>query len=53
MKKLILMLCVIVLGGIGWTLGARAGVASAWLLSSLGAVIGVYLGWRIGRAYLD
>ena len=53
MKKLILLLCVIVLSGIGWTVGTRAGLATAWLLSSLGAVIGVYLGWRIGRAYLD
>lgn len=53
MKKLILLLCVVILSGVGWTVGARAGVVTAWLLSSLGAVIGVYLGWRIGRAYLD
>ncbi|HKT31934.1 MAG TPA: hypothetical protein VJS89_05535 [Gammaproteobacteria bacterium] len=53
MKKLILLLCMIVLSGIGWTVGAHAGLATAWVLSSLGAVIGVYLGWRIGRAYLD
>ncbi|MBU6469291.1 MAG: hypothetical protein KGL00_09915 [Gammaproteobacteria bacterium] len=53
MKKLILLLCVIILSGIGWTLGERAGTVSAWLLSSLGAIVGVYLGWRIGRAYLD
>lgn len=53
MKKLILLLCVVILSGVGWALGARAGLATAWVLSSLGAVIGVYLGWRIGRAYLD
>lgn len=52
-KKLILLLCVVILSGIGWTVGARAGMVTAWLLSSLGAVIGAYLGWRIGRAYLD
>ncbi|MBU6421815.1 MAG: hypothetical protein KGL98_11845 [Gammaproteobacteria bacterium] len=53
MKKLILLLCVIVLSGIGWALGKHAGMVTAWLLSSLGAIVGVYLGWRIGRAYLD
>ncbi|MDE2138913.1 MAG: hypothetical protein KGJ17_00255 [Gammaproteobacteria bacterium] len=53
MKKLILLLCVVILSGIGWTVGARAGMVTAWLLSSLGAVIGAYLGWRISRAYLD
>lgn len=53
MKKLIMLLCVIILSGAGWTLGARSSLISAWLLSSLGAIIGVYLGWRIGRTYLD
>lgn len=53
MKKLILLLCVIILSGVGWTLGRHAGMVSAWLLSSLGAVVGVYLGWRIARAYLE
>lgn len=53
MKRLIMFLCVIILGGIGWALGKHAGIIIAWLLSSLGAIIGVYLGWRIGRAYLD
>jgi hypothetical protein len=48
-----MLLCMIILGGVGWSLGARVGLGSAWLLSSLGAILGVYLGWRIGRAYLD
>lgn len=48
-----MMLAVLILGGIGWTLGRHAGMVGAWLLSSLGAVLGVYIGWRIGRAYLD
>lgn len=53
MKKIIMVLAVIILSSIGWTLGKHAGLATAWLLSSLGAIIGVYIGWRIGRAYLD
>lgn len=53
MKKIILGLAVIILGGIGWTLGRHIGLVSAWVLSSLGAILGMYIGWRIGRAYLD
>jgi len=53
MKKLIMILCVTILGGIGWAFGKHAGMVTAWLLSGLGAIVGVYLGWRIGRAYLD
>lgn len=53
MKKLIMLLAVVILGSIGWTLGRHTGMVSAWLLSSLGAILGVYIGWRIGRAYLD
>lgn len=48
-----MLLCVIILSGIGWALGTRADLVTAWLLSGLGAVLGVYLGWRISRAYLD
>ena len=53
MKKLIMLLCVIILGAAGWALGARGDMVTAWLLSGIGAVVGVYLGWRPGRAYLD
>ncbi|MGH8283640.1 MAG: hypothetical protein ACRESE_07315 [Gammaproteobacteria bacterium] len=53
MKRLIMLLAVIILSGIGWALGQRFGLGLAWLLSSVGALAGVYIGWRIGRAYLD
>lgn len=48
-----MMLAVIILGGIGWTLGRHAGLIAAWLLSSLGSILGVYIGWRIGRTWLE
>lgn len=48
-----MLLAVVILSSIGWTLGRHAGMVGAWLLSSLGAILGVYIGWRIGRAYLD
>ncbi|MDE2090335.1 MAG: hypothetical protein KGJ08_00350 [Gammaproteobacteria bacterium] len=53
MKKIIILLAVTILGGIGWTLGARIGLGTAWLLSSVGSFMGVYIGWRINRTYLD
>ena len=53
MKKLIMLLAVIILGGVGWNLGMHFGFGIAWLLSSIASLIGVYIGWRIGRAYLD
>jgi len=53
MKRIIILLAVTILGGIGWTLGARFGLGIAWLLSSIASLIGVYIGWRINRAYLD
>ncbi|MGA9854939.1 MAG: hypothetical protein WBR29_06665 [Gammaproteobacteria bacterium] len=53
MKRIIILLAVVILGGVGWTLGAHLGLGMAWLFSSAGSLIGVYIGWRISRAYLD
>jgi hypothetical protein len=52
-KKIIILLAVAILGGIGWALGTRFGLGMAWLFSSAGSLLGVYVGWRINRAYLD
>ncbi len=52
MKKIIILLAVTILGGVGWALGAHIGVGTAWFFSSVGSLIGVYIGWRIGQAYL-
>ncbi|MGH8278907.1 MAG: hypothetical protein ACRETQ_05010 [Gammaproteobacteria bacterium] len=53
MKRLLVLLGVIILGGAGWSLGKHAGLVTAWLLSGVGSIIGAYIGWRISRAYLD
>ncbi len=47
------MLAVTILGGVGWALGVHIGMGSAWLLSSVGSLVGVYVGWRVNRAFLD
>lgn len=37
----------------GWALGGRVGLTTAVALSGVGAVLGVYVGWRIARDYLE
>jgi len=38
---------------VGWWLGDRWGLMTAFLLSSVGSIVGVYLGWRINRDFLS
>jgi chromate transport protein ChrA len=39
-------------GYIGWELGEYVGMMTAFLVSSLGSVLGVYVGWKVAREYL-
>jgi len=52
MSKLCIFLGMTILGWIGWWLGAKIGIMTAFIVSSIGSLIGVYLGWRIARDYL-
>jgi hypothetical protein len=49
-------LCIFVgvnLGGYaGWVLGEPMGMMAAFLISSLGSILGVVLGWKVARRYL-
>ena len=47
MKKLVIFIGMTVGGWVGWWLGERFGIMTAFILS------GVILGWRIGRTYLS
>jgi len=40
-------------GWVGWWLGERFGIMTAFILSTLGSLGGVILGWRIGRNYFS
>jgi len=40
-------------GYAGWVLGEPMGIMTAFLVSSLGSAIGVYLGWKVARQYLE
>ncbi len=40
------------LGGLlGWWMASSGGIVLAFFVSSAGSVLGLYLGWRIGRDY--
>lgn len=53
MKTIIYLLTTSILGAIGWSLGMRIGTGTAWALSSIGSIAGVYVGWKIIRAYFE
>lgn len=39
-------------GAIGWSLGERFGIMTAFLISSIGSIAGVFAGWKLARHYL-
>ena len=53
MNKLCILVGATVFGWVGWWLGSGFGFMTAYLFSSVGTILGVYLGWRVNRDYLD
>ena len=53
MNKLCIFIGVTILGGIGWWIGSKFGFMTGYVLSGVGSVLGVYIGWRINRDYLS
>jgi hypothetical protein len=49
MKKIVLLLCITVSGWLGWKLGDRFGLMTAYFTSVAGSLVGVYVGCRINR----
>jgi hypothetical protein len=52
MNKLCIFIGMTVLGWIGWWIGDTIGIMTAFVLSTIGSLVGVYVGWRINRDYL-
>ena len=52
MNKLCIFLGLTIFGWIGWWLGKRFGLMTGYLLSFLGSLAGVYVGWRVNRHLL-
>ena len=42
-----------VLGWAGWWLGDKVGFVTAFIVSGVGSLVGVYLGWRIYRDHIE
>ena len=53
MNKLCIFLGMTILSTIGWWLGERFGFMTAFILSGIGSMAGVYVGWRINRDYFE
>ncbi|WFB35989.1 hypothetical protein P3T73_17695 [Kiritimatiellota bacterium B12222] len=53
MNKLCIVIALTLLGWGGWWLGSKVGVMTAYTLSGVGSLLGVYVGWRINRDYLE
>jgi hypothetical protein len=52
MQKILILIGMTIVGWVGWWLGAKIGLTAAFLLSCVGSIAGVYLGWRVHRDYL-
>lgn len=53
MTRLLVLIAASIGGAVGWWLGDRIGVMSAFVLSTIGTGVGVYAGSRIARQYLS
>ncbi len=53
MNKLCILIGMTLLSAVGWWIGDHVGLMTAFMLSGIGSLAGVYLGWRINRDYLS
>jgi hypothetical protein len=53
MNKVCIFIGMTVFGWIGWWIGDTFGLMTAFVVSSIGSMVGVYVGWRINRDYLS
>lgn len=53
MNRLCIFLGMTLIGWLGWWIGAKVGFMTAFFLSGLGSMVGVYVGWRINRNYFE
>jgi len=53
MNKICIFVSLTVFSWLGWWLGAKIGIGTAFIVSSIMSLLGVYVGWRIHRDFLD
>lgn len=52
MKKICLLVSITLCSWLGWWLGDQFGMMTAYLLSFVGSILGVFVGCRLNRDYL-
>lgn len=50
--KLLIFVGINLGGCVGWELGERFGTLTAFVVSGIGSLAGVYAGWWVARKYL-
>lgn len=53
MKKICIIVGWTILGWVGWIVGAKIGFMTAFILSGIGSIAGIYVGFRIYRDFLS
>jgi hypothetical protein len=53
MNKLCIFVGLTLFSWIGWWLGAKYGIMTAFVLSSMGSLLGVYAGWKVNMTYFS
>jgi hypothetical protein len=51
MNKLCIFGTSAILSYVGWALGSLLGIGWAFTISSVAAIIGVYVGWKLARRF--
>ncbi|HEX5177208.1 MAG TPA: hypothetical protein VFV83_09280 [Chthoniobacteraceae bacterium] len=51
--KLLIFVGINVFGALGWWLGERYGLMTAFIASGIGSILGVYIGWLTARRLLE
>lgn len=52
MQRMIALICVTILGWLGWWLGGYVGLMTAFFVSVVTSAVGWYIGTRIAQEYL-
>jgi len=53
MNKLCIFIGMSALGWVGWWLGEKIGIMTAFVVSGIASMAGAYAGWRINRDYFQ
>jgi len=53
MSTIFIMIVSSAVSAIGWWIGSFFGIIWAFIISSVGAFYGLYLGWKINRDYFE